>query len=276
MIDEKENKILTSESTKEIYAALAKAQAEFGHAKMSGENKHHNYKYAKLSDFIEATQIALGKHDLGLNFNTIYKKSLPERKSTYGKPEYVIEVKMSLRIFHTSGEWIEVSGYGEGQDQGDKSYYKAVTGCRKYLIASALNLATEDDPENDSDDKKPEPKEPAPRQPANTKPATKPNTGAPKREYEAVPKGESKTIVGATKKDVELDIPIPYPAENLSLNEATAAYIASLEMYKGKDKETFMYVWIRLYKHAKDTYKIGKENLDKFFVKYKEFEAGVK
>ena len=49
----------------------------------------------------------------------------------------------------TQGQTEEADGYGEGVDSGDKAPYKAITGGRKYALASLLGLATSDDPERD-------------------------------------------------------------------------------------------------------------------------------
>lgn len=302
-MEDKENKILTSETTKEIYAALAKAQAEFSNVQEGGYNEYDGYKYAKLSNYIDSIRPALGKHDLGLNFTTLEKRALEPRTTSKGNKEYIVEVKMALRIFHSSGEWMEVYGYGEGQDRGDKAYYKAVTGCRKYIIASALNLATEDDPENDGDDNKGDDKKPpapknnlpayngysnkndaepyvndlktTPRQPTKAKPVNEPAPTA-KREYEVVPKGESKTIVEPKKQPKKYNIAIPYPADNLRNEDALNAYFAVLNDLKTKDTDKYFYIYASLYTHAKRVHKLNDDLLKKLHAEYTRLKEELK
>jgi hypothetical protein len=82
-------------------------------------------------------------------------------------------VKVAVRILHESGEWVEASAWGEGQDRGDKAVYKAITGARKYGVASALGLATTDDPEDDGGE------ENGAGSRNESKPATRPAPAAP-------------------------------------------------------------------------------------------------
>lgn len=172
----------TSTNTKEIATALAAAQGEFRSVQKSGNNTYDRYKYAKLEDYVEAVGNVLPKHGLSRLASVEEIIPMDDRETQNGKKEHVVRVKLVLRIMHTSGEWIEMPSYGEGQDRADKAIYKAITGAHKYALASALGLATTDDPEND--DRKPETPQQPTRQPQRPAP---PQRQAPARPPEQAP-----------------------------------------------------------------------------------------
>jgi hypothetical protein len=154
----------SSESVVKIASAIAKAQAEFKGVQKTGENTYDRYSYAKLDDYVIATRPVLAKYGLALLSSVDDVVALEERKTSNGKPEHAVRVKLTVRVLHESGEWVEASAWGEGQDRGDKAVYKAITGARKYGVAAALGLATTDDPEEGGgDDQANNPKQPAPR-----------------------------------------------------------------------------------------------------------------
>lgn len=139
----------SSENVAKISAALVKAQAHFKAVGKSGENKFDKYSYANLEDYVKTVRPVLDQYGLSLVSSVEEVVALPDRQTSNGKSEHAVRVKLVLRIVHDSGEWIEAVSWGEGQDRADKSVYKAITGARKYALASALGLATSDDPEAD-------------------------------------------------------------------------------------------------------------------------------
>jgi hypothetical protein len=59
-------------------------------------------------------------------------------------------VTMRFRFIDAdTGESIESVFLGEGQDKGDKAFYKAYTGAVKYVLMKTFLVATGDDPEAD-------------------------------------------------------------------------------------------------------------------------------
>lgn len=144
-----------SESIDKLAGALVAAQADMPGIAKSGNNTFDKYTYAKLEDYVRAAHPILAKHGLGVVSSPESAESLPERKTKNGGSEYPVRVTVRMRIIHTSGQWIEVSACGEGQDRGDKGLYKAITGARKYGIASLFGLATTDDPEGTDGDGNP-------------------------------------------------------------------------------------------------------------------------
>lgn len=147
----------SSDTLSKLAPALAKAQAEFRPVGKSGNNTYDKYKYANLEDYVSTVRDILANHGLSVLSSSEEVTALEDRPTKNGGNEHAVRVKLVTRIVHESGEWIETESCGEGQDRADKAVYKAITGARKYALASALNLATTDDPEQD-DDHEPPPK----------------------------------------------------------------------------------------------------------------------
>ena len=139
-----------SETLDKIGPAMAAAQAEFGTVGKSGANTFDGYDYAKLEDYVDVVQAVMQKHGLSLIVGTTQQFQIETRQTKKGGQEYVVGVALEGMILHTSGQWVGVASQGQGQDRGDKGIYKAITGARKYLLASAFGLKTGDDPENDT------------------------------------------------------------------------------------------------------------------------------
>lgn len=139
----------TSESTANISKALAKAQAEAPGIQKSGNNTFDKYKYANLEDYIDGVKPVLTANKLSMMFSCESIETLPGRATKNGGTEHVSRLMLAARLTHESGEWVEITVPGEGQDRGDKGVYKAMTGARKYAVACLLGLATTDDPESD-------------------------------------------------------------------------------------------------------------------------------
>lgn len=156
-----------SETLDKIGPAMAAAQAQFGAVSKSGANTYDKYDYAKLEDYVDVVQSVMAEHGLSLIVSVTEQSQLEVRATKAGGQEFLVGVALTGMILHTSGQWIEVAGQGQGQDRGDKGIYKAITGARKYLLASAFGLKTGDDPENDT------------RRPPESAPAAIQPTGAP-------------------------------------------------------------------------------------------------
>ena len=137
-----------SDDIGELASALSKAQESLTSVAKSGHNKFDNYHYSTLEDYIKASKKPLAANGLSVMFSSS-EIEVTERKNQKGNTEYSTHLVCSAIVTHSSGQWIEIRGCGEGQDRADKGLYKAITGARKYLMACILNLATSDDPEAD-------------------------------------------------------------------------------------------------------------------------------
>lgn len=140
----------TSEQIDKIAPAILKAQSQMGLVGKSSENKFDRYKYANLEDYYRVCRDIFHKNSVFITESVDSHVLIEGRKTKNDDPQYAARVTLVLRLTHDSGQWIEISSIGEGQDRGDKGTYKAITGARKYAIAMAANLVTSDDPEKDS------------------------------------------------------------------------------------------------------------------------------
>jgi hypothetical protein len=138
-----------SESIAKLAPALVKAISQMGGVGKSGNNTFDRYTYAKLEDYVRASAPILAANGLCVLSGVPAIVPLDDRTTSKGGKEHAVRVGVTMRIVHESGEWIEADSAGEGQDRADKALYKAITGARKYGLASLLCLATTDDPEGD-------------------------------------------------------------------------------------------------------------------------------
>lgn len=134
----------------------------------NGYNSFHGYEYVTETDLVEKLRGILA--DVGLFVRTTILEVAKEMDLSRVKAQFdVIDVE--------TGEYISEVFWGEGQDKGDKGFYKAYTGAEKYFLMKTFLIPTGDDPEDDS--KQPE----AGTIPASaTKKATKKEKPEPKEE----------------------------------------------------------------------------------------------
>lgn len=156
---------------KNLLDALQAAAVCVGYIQKKGRNEFQNYNYVTESDVVAQTREALLNNDLVL-IPSVESVSHDE----YGNTNIIV----AYTLHHTtSGENLTFKMAGSGNDRnskgvGDKGIYKALTGCNKYALLKALQLATGDDPEDEKD----EPVRNAPQ----TSPKAAPSTQNPKGE----------------------------------------------------------------------------------------------
>ena len=136
--------------------AIAAVQGKIQAAHKSGENKFDHYMYSTLDDYMVALRPLMAEAGVWFTFSLGAPETPIERKTAAGKTEYYIRLQVTMRVGCSSGEYFEISGWGEGQDRGDKAIYKATTGAKKYLVSNAFSIPTTDDPETDSHETEPE------------------------------------------------------------------------------------------------------------------------
>lgn len=125
----------TSESIMSIAKALASAQAEIETAKETSENPHFRSGYADLAEVWRVVRLPLTKNGL-----SVWQSVGGERDS----------LKLTTRLFHTSGEWIEDSMPLILSKQDMQGLGSAVTYAKRYALMGAMGVATEDDDGNDA------------------------------------------------------------------------------------------------------------------------------
>lgn len=121
----------TSESIAKIAAALVKAQAAIEYASKTAANPHLKNKYADLGDVIQAVKPALVA-------NGIAYIQMP-CEAPLG------EVKLTTRLIHESGEWIEETMSIPCTKADPQGAGSAITYARRYALAAVTGLYQDDD-----------------------------------------------------------------------------------------------------------------------------------
>lgn len=120
-----------SESSKEVIAALVKAQSEFNPVVLDAFNPHFKSAYASFTSVWNAVKDSLSKNGLAI--------SLPLGKSDIG-------ITVTPVLFHKSGEWIEgdaaVFPVTRADSQGVAS---ATTYAKRIALAAFLSLSVDTD-----------------------------------------------------------------------------------------------------------------------------------
>lgn len=124
------DKILQTESVKELYAAFIKAQAEFGSVIKDKANSHLKSHYATLASVVEAFRDALNKNGLSVLQPTIYKDGM---------------VFIVTTLIHTSGQWLRSYYPVITQRSDPQGLGSGMTYARRYSLMALMGLAPEDD-----------------------------------------------------------------------------------------------------------------------------------
>lgn len=135
---------------KKITGKLVNVMEDVSHVQKNGKNDFHKYMYATAADVLEKVNDALCKNKICsiANANLISFEHVINAK---GNQEHLATVQMNIRLIDSeSGEYIDISGLGNGQDSGDKAIMKAETASIKYAYMMAFNICTGDDPEADT------------------------------------------------------------------------------------------------------------------------------
>lgn len=123
--------MITSQETSNIAKALVKAQKSITFASKDATNPHLKSKYADLPSVIDAVKVAL--NDAGISFT-----------QTAGGMEN-LHLKLTTRLMHESGEWIEDTMMMPMVKQDPQGYGSALTYARRYSLAAITGLYQDDD-----------------------------------------------------------------------------------------------------------------------------------
>jgi hypothetical protein len=135
---------------KNIAGKLVNVMAACGTVKKNGTNDFHHYKYATSADVLEKVNSALVKHNIA---SVVLPEVIADSDviNNKGNAEHLVTVKVNITLIDTdSGEQLQLSGIGSGQDSGDKAVMKAQTAAIKYAYLLTLAMSANDDPEADS------------------------------------------------------------------------------------------------------------------------------
>jgi hypothetical protein len=143
-----------SESIGALIGAVAAVMGGFRGVEKSGVNQFHRYKYASDADILWTLKPLLAEHGLAFILVGYVVEAIAEVKTKNGGAERLIDLRVTYRLAHKSGEWMDVTAPGSGQDPGDKAHYKAMTGALKYALRQSFAIPTGDDPEADAQPKR--------------------------------------------------------------------------------------------------------------------------
>jgi hypothetical protein len=136
-------------SEKKLVSKLAKVMQEVKYIQKRGINKHFGYKYATEADVNEKVREELANQNV-IMLPSMKSHSLRETKTKNGNTEYIACVDMDFTFVDgETGESLTISMSGEGQDNGDKAIYKAISGTQKYALMKVFMIPTGNDPEGD-------------------------------------------------------------------------------------------------------------------------------
>ena len=134
---------------KNIANKIVKIISECAYVQKNGVNQYHNYKYATAEDVISKVNAAMVKHKV-CPIVTPTLISLEDVVNQKGNTEHLATMQVIVKLLDAeSGESLEISGLGSGQDAGDKAIMKAQTASIKYAYIMSFAIATGDDPEAD-------------------------------------------------------------------------------------------------------------------------------
>jgi len=112
----------------------------------NGYNDFHKYYYALESDIKQVVREELAKRNLILISNE--KNRTVANVQAKNGTQQLVTLEIEFTIYDAdSDKSIVFTGFGDGQDSGDKAVYKAKTGAIKYALTSLFLIPTGDDPE---------------------------------------------------------------------------------------------------------------------------------
>lgn len=133
-----------NEAIHEIYKKVGYVQKN-GKVSVGG-----GYRYAGEADLIAALRPAMNEHQVTVSVHAL-ESSVSRNVIKKQNGEALVSsvsVRATVRFTHApSGSFIDVQAIGEGNDNGDKASYKAMTGAYKYALRQTFCIETGDDPD---------------------------------------------------------------------------------------------------------------------------------
>lgn len=133
-----------------LYEKLSLAMKSCSYIEKTGENTFHGYSYVTSSNVLERVNDALTSVGL-ITAVTPTLLDLREVQTAKGNIDKHATISVIISIIDIeTGESVQISGIGSGQDSGDKAIMKAETAAIKYAYMLSFCIATGDDPEADN------------------------------------------------------------------------------------------------------------------------------
>ena len=132
---------------KTIYEAVAAVIEEMSSIGKTGRNKEQGYNFRGIDAVLIELHPLFAKH--GIFFApTVIERLYEERLSKQGNIGHCAHLHVAYKVYGPSGDFIELSTWGEGLDYSDKATNKAMTAAFKYAMFELFAIC---DPAEDSD-----------------------------------------------------------------------------------------------------------------------------
>lgn len=173
----------TSPTVGALATALAKAQAEMTPAPKDGANPMFRSRYATLPAVIEASK-ALAAHGIAVVQFPVTGGSVdvqvPATAKVAAHTATVVEVGLTTRLLHESGEWLEQTLWALPAASGPQAHGSLLTYLRRYALSAVACIASEEDDDANAAQGAPPPAPPVKAEPkAKAEPKPEPKTPAP-------------------------------------------------------------------------------------------------
>ena len=118
----------------------------------TGKSAYKAVSERDVKDAVKPLEAKYGVYSFPVSKELIEQNFL-EQESQYGtRRSFYIREKVTYRFvnIHNPSEFIEIDGYGDGIDTGDKAPGKSDTYASKYCLMSAYKISTGDDPDKEA------------------------------------------------------------------------------------------------------------------------------
>jgi ERF superfamily len=123
-----------------LYQKIANVMGKVERVPKNGYNSFHKYHYVTESDLLESVRTFMSEEGL-IVFNNVKHYEVHGELAT-------VTIEFTLACTET-GESLQSIMIGQGQDKGDKAFYKAYSGATKYFLMKTFLISSGDDPEAD-------------------------------------------------------------------------------------------------------------------------------
>lgn len=133
-----------------VIAKLARIMLNLPELKPLGKNEHFKYSFIKDTQISGAIRPRMAKENL-MVIPEVLDEEWVETKTARGGISWVTKLKVRFTVIDAdSGDSISGTGFGYGDDSGDKGANKAFTAAMKYWLIKLFQIGGEDDLENDT------------------------------------------------------------------------------------------------------------------------------
>jgi hypothetical protein len=135
-----------------IYQAIAEIINELEGIGKTGRNEEQHYNFRGIDAVLQHLHPLLAKY--GVFFApTVQERIYEERISSKGTVGHACHLKVCFMVYGPTGDWINVTTWGEAVDYSDKATNKAMTAAFKYALFQLFAIC---DPAEDGDREGPE------------------------------------------------------------------------------------------------------------------------